>query len=103
MKLQKRDGYVLLAVNGTLMRGLELEVNMLNAGAKFACDAKTEKMYRLWSINDIHPAMIRVSSNDNTSSTIEVEVWEVPVAGLVKILLKEPAGLSVGKVNLESG
>ena len=51
---------VKLAVNGTLMRGLELEKNMINAGAKFLFESRTEKCYRLWSIRDIHPAMLRV-------------------------------------------
>ena len=43
---------VMLAVNGTLMRGLELEPNLLNAGASFVREARTEKAYRLWSIED---------------------------------------------------
>ena len=30
-----REKYILLAVNGTLMRGLELEGNLLEAGAEF--------------------------------------------------------------------
>lgn len=103
MKLQRREGYVLLAVNGTLMRGLAFESDMIDAGATFVSEAKTEKMYRLWSINDAHPAMIKVSRDDSASSTIDVEVWEVPAAGLAEILMKEPTGLSVGKVKLDGG
>lgn len=41
---------VLLAVNGTLMRGLELEKNLLDVGAVFRYEAKTRRCYRLWSI-----------------------------------------------------
>lgn len=55
-----REKYILLAVNGTLMRGLELEGNLLEAGAEFGFEARTEKCYRLWSICDRNPAMIRV-------------------------------------------
>jgi gamma-glutamylcyclotransferase (GGCT)/AIG2-like uncharacterized protein YtfP len=51
---------VLLAVNGTLMRGLELEPNLVNLGATFVREDRTEPAYRLYSINDIHPAMVRV-------------------------------------------
>ena len=68
------DG-VLLAVNGTLMRGLELN-------------------------NDRHPAMLRVKSG---GVAIAVEVWSVPAAGLASILLAEPAGLCIGKVTLADG
>ena len=91
---------VLLAVNGTLMRGLELNGNLLAVGARFVRDARTELAYRLWSINDRHPAMIRVASGGRA---IAVEVWAVPAAGLATILLQEPPGLCVGKVRLEDG
>ena len=94
---------VRLAVNGTLMRGLELEGNLLEVGARFLCEARTENCYRLWSIRDVHPAMIRVSPGTEPSTQVDVEVWEVPAAGLASVLLKEPEGLTVGKVTLEDG
>ena len=52
---------MLLAVNGTLMRGLELNGNLLRAGARFVREARTLPSYRLWSIGDVHPAMLRSS------------------------------------------
>ncbi|MBQ7743308.1 MAG: glutamyl-tRNA amidotransferase [Lachnospiraceae bacterium] len=94
---------IILAVNGTLMRGLELEKNMLDAGASLLCEAKTEKAYRLYSIDDKNPAMIRVPVDSNDANEIDVELWEVPYEGLVSILMKEPEGLSVGKVKLNDG
>ena len=92
---------VLLAVNGTLMRGLKLSPNMTAAGATFVRETTTEPTYRLWSINDDHPAMVRVT--DGTGVEVVVEVWSVPAAGLASILLNEPPGLSVGKVRLADG
>ena len=53
---------VLLAVNGTLMRGLELNPNLLAVGATFVRETATEPAYRLWTINDRHPAMVRVKT-----------------------------------------
>ena len=94
---------VLLAVNGTLMRGLELEQNLLGVGARFLREARTQPCYRLWSIRDVHPAMIRVRPGTEPSTAVEVEVWEVPAAGLASVLLQEPEGLTVGKVELEDG
>ncbi|MBH0182008.1 MAG: glutamyl-tRNA amidotransferase [Nitrospira sp.] len=85
---------VLLAVNGTLMRGLA-------AGATFVRETKTEAAYRLWTIHDEHPAMLRVT--DGTGVTVTVEVWSVPPAGLTGILMNEPPGLCIGKVRLEDG
>lgn len=98
---QPDSGAVLLAVNGTLMRGLKLAPNMAAAGATFARETRTEPVYRLWTINDDHPAMIRVT--DGSGVAVAVEVWSVPAAGLAGILLNEPPGLSIGKVRLEDG
>jgi len=91
---------VLLAVNGTLMRGLELNPNLLAVGATFVRETKSEPAYRLWSINDRHPAMVRVGKG---GVAVSLEVWAVPPAGLASILIKEPAGLSIGKVKLADG
>jgi hypothetical protein len=91
---------VLLAVNGTLMRGLELNGNMLDAGARFVREARTSAQYRLYSIGDVHPAMLRVSAG---GAAIELELWAVPPPALAGILLSEPAGLSIGKIVLSDG
>ena len=91
---------VYLAVNGTLMRGLELNPNLLAVGASFVRETVTEPSYRLWSINDCYPAMQRVADR---GVAIAVEVWAIPANGISQILLKEPAGLCVGKVRLADG
>jgi hypothetical protein len=90
----------LLAVNGTLMRGLELNPNLIAVGATFVREDATEPCYRLWSIDDRHPAMIRTPGE---GAAIAVEVWNVPLAGLAKVLLTEPPGLAIGKVALSDG
>lgn len=89
-----------LAVNGTLMRGLELNPNLLAVGATFVRESRTEPAYRLWSIGDRHPGMVRVRAG---GVSVDVEVWAVPPAGLASILQREPPGLSIGKVKLADG
>lgn len=89
-----------LAVNGTLMRGLALNTNLLSARATFVRETLTAPTYRLWSIDDRHPAMIKVATG---GGAIAVEVWVVPEAGISQILLQEPAGLCIGKVRLADG
>jgi gamma-glutamylcyclotransferase (GGCT)/AIG2-like uncharacterized protein YtfP len=89
-----------LAVNGTLMRGLELNPNMTNAGATFVREAATVPAYRIWSIGDRHPAMIRVATG---GVSVALEVWAVPPEGLAQILMQEPPGLCIGKVKLLDG
>lgn len=97
--------FVEFAVNGTLMRGLELENNMLSVGATFLREALTAKEYRFFSIDDIHPAMIRVPAPgfEGPPVQIAVEIWRVPKAGICELLINEPAGLSIGKVSLSDG
>jgi allophanate hydrolase-like protein len=90
---------VLLAVNGTLMRGLELNPNLLRAGAEFVREDATAACYRIWSIDDRHPAMLRTPEGTN----VAVEIWEVPAEGLAGILISEPPGLAIGKVVLRDG
>jgi hypothetical protein len=88
---------VLLAVNGTLMRGLELNANLISAGATFVRESATAPMYRLWSIGDRHPAMMRSA---NGGAPIALEIWSVPAEGLAAILQSEPPGLCIGKIRL---
>ncbi|MGG6297234.1 allophanate hydrolase-related protein [Leptolyngbya sp. AN02str] len=89
-----------LAVNGTLMRGLELNGNLLAVQATFVRETTTEPTYRLWSIGDRHPAMVRVAQGGRA---IALEVWAVPPEGLAQVLLQEPPGLCIGKVHLADG
>ena len=90
----------LLAVNGTLMRGLELNPNLLAVGASFVREDRTEACYRIWSIGDRHPAMQRTPGQ---GTSVAVELWDVPLAGLATILSQEPPGLAIGKVMLQDG
>jgi hypothetical protein len=90
----------LLAVNGTLMRGLELNGNMLDVGATFVREDQTDACYRIWSIDDRHPAMLRTPGQ---GTRVALELWDVPVEGLALILQNEPPGLAIGKVVLQDG
>jgi len=91
---------MILAVNGTLMRGLALNHHLTQAGGVFVREAATAPLYRLWSIEDNYPAMIRVSSG---GAEIAVELWQISEVGLLTILEDEPPGLLVGRVRLDDG
>jgi hypothetical protein len=91
---------VLLAVNGTLMRGLELNPNLLAVDATFLREDQTKPVYRIFSIGDRHPGMYRVAGG---GVSVAVEIWSVPAGGVATVLLQEPPGLSIGKVQLEDG
>lgn len=89
-----------LAVNGTLMQGMALNKNLLRVGAKFLRAEKTGPFYRLWTINDQYPAMLR---DDQSGGSISVEIWKISDSGVLSILAIEPPGLCIGKVTLASG
>lgn len=91
---------VYLAVNGTLMRGLELNKNLLAVGARFVREATTASIYRLWTIQDRHPAMMRFREGGRA---IALEIWELPATAIATILQQEPPGLCIGFVTLADG
>ena len=95
-----KQNNLVLAVNGTLMRGLELENNLKQAKALFIKESKTEKAYRLFSINDQYPAMIKVASGGNT---VDVELYEISEEGLKEVLSEEPPGLTIKEITLIDG
>ena len=67
------------------MRDLKFNFVLAEVGSRFKSESKTEPSYRLWSIDDKHPAMVRVAIG---GASIDVEVWEVPHDGFAKVLLK---------------
>jgi gamma-glutamylcyclotransferase (GGCT)/AIG2-like uncharacterized protein YtfP len=88
---------VLLAVNGSLMRGFALNRNLVEVEAEFVREANTSDQYRMWSINDRYPAMQRDSVG---GQEIQVEIWKMTPQALVKLVESEPAGLCLGKIEL---
>ena len=72
MAEQSTQATTLLAVNGTLMRGLELNPNLLAVGATYVRDDETDACYRIWSIGDRHPAMIRTPG---AGTRVALELW----------------------------
>lgn len=80
------------------MEGEELHGNL--AGATFCGEHRTADCYRLFSIDDRHPAMIRT---DAGGVSVIGEIYEMPLDILAHVLDTEPDGLGVGVVELEGG
>lgn len=90
---------LILAVNGTLMRGLELENNLKAVNAVFIKESRTEKAYRLFTIEDKYPAMVK----DEEGAAIDVELYEISEEGMQEVLSKEPEGLTIKEITLIDG
>jgi hypothetical protein len=91
---------MLIAVNGTLMQGQPTNHILLEAGAKFAGDAHTAPVYRLWNVGDKHPAMLR---DEHDGASISLELWEIDPGRIMEVFEKEPLGLVIGRVLLDNG
>jgi AGZA family xanthine/uracil permease-like MFS transporter len=87
-----------LFVNGTLMRGEELHVNL--GRAHFVREARTAPRYRMYSIGDVHPGMLPA---DGDGVSLEGELYRLDLEQLEALIAGEPAGLGVGVVELQDG
>jgi gamma-glutamylcyclotransferase (GGCT)/AIG2-like uncharacterized protein YtfP len=89
---------VTLFVNGTLMRGLSLHHNL--AGAEFLGPYRTASIYRLYSIDDIHPGMFEV---ERGGVSVAGEIYRMDDAIWARVEAGEPPDLFRGPVVLADG
>lgn len=92
----------LVAVCGLHMRGFPLEKQMTEHQASFVREAKTAPTYKLIKLNTVpeKPGLIPTTGK---GTSIELELWEMPLSEFGKFTLLIPAPLSMGKVQLEDG
>ncbi|MBV8272470.1 MAG: gamma-glutamylcyclotransferase [Cupriavidus sp.] len=87
-----------LFVNGTLMRGLALHGNL--DGAEFLGEFRTRPLYRIHSINDVHPGMYKV---DQGGVAVTGEMYRMSDEIWARVEAGEPPHLYCGPVELEDG
>ncbi|SRR5713226_4074439 len=80
------------------MRGQPAHENL--EGAEFIEEVRTAPRYRLYSIGDRYPAMIR---DDANGISVAAELYRVPDDAWPGIRDAEPPGLYRGPVELEDG
>lgn len=95
------DKYMELAVCGLHMRGMELEHQLLDLGGRFKACCKTGPHYRMKVVPGKPEKPFLTYCLDGSS--LEVEVWELPVENMGVFLAGVPSPLALGKVRLESG
>ncbi|WP_422002450.1 allophanate hydrolase-related protein [Reyranella sp.] len=87
-----------LFVNGTLMRGLALHRNL--EGAEFIGAVRTAPVYRLYSIDDVHPGMFEVETG---GVSVAGEIYRMSDQVLARVEAGEPPHLYRGPVRLADG
>jgi gamma-glutamylcyclotransferase (GGCT)/AIG2-like uncharacterized protein YtfP len=90
---------MLIAVNGTLMQGQSANHILIEVGARFVRDGRTAPIYRLWTIRDKHPAMVR---DEHGGTSITLELWEISPERIIDVFETEPPGLVLGRVLLDN-
>lgn len=92
----------LVAVCGLHMRGYPLEKQMKACGAMFVREAATAPRYRLLKLDTV-PAKPGLIKRELGGASIELEVWEMPLASFGGFAASIPAPLGIGKVELADG
>lgn len=92
-----------VAVCGAHMSGLPLNHQLVGLGAELVVKTKSAPNYKLYKLRGFEPArpgMIRVESN---GSSIELEVWRVPIENYGKFVTLVPSPLAIGTLELTDG
>ena len=97
------ESFVDVAVCGAHLQGQPLNWQLLERGAKLIACTQTSSQYQLYALPGgppMRPALIRT---DASGTSIEVEVWRLPLANFGSFVAAIPAPLGIGKVELKSG
>jgi allophanate hydrolase len=93
-----------LAVVGAHLRGMPLCHQLTDRGARFVEETRTAARYRLQLIPGTQPQKPGLSRvEDGTGTSIELEVWEYPVAAVGEFLNLIPSPLGLGTIELQDG
>lgn len=94
---------VVVAVCGLHMRGMPLEVQMQQFGAKFIKETKTAAKYKLYKLETTpsKPGLVKVSQE--IGYEIAVELWSMPLHSFGAFTSAIPAPLGIGKIELADG
>lgn len=100
------DDWIEVVVCGAHMKGLPLNHQLTDRGARFLRETKSANCYRLFALPPVgsippRPGLIRTAPGEG--STFAVECWAVPASEFGSFVAAIPAPLGFGKVRLEDG
>jgi allophanate hydrolase len=93
-----------VAVVGAHLSGMPLNSELRALGARFLEAAVTCADYRLFALTEAQPprpGLLRVALGAGTS--IELELWALPIASFGRFVASVPEPLSIGSVTLKDG
>jgi allophanate hydrolase len=95
---------VMIAVVGAHLTGQPLNYQLTDREARFVRAAKTSPSYQLFALPGTSPAkpgLIRIGAEGGVS--IDLEIWDLPVAQFGDFLKEVPSPLTIGMVYLSDG
>ncbi len=97
------QGAVSVAVCGAHMSGFPLNKQLTERGAKLVAQTRSAPIYRFYALRGgppFRPGMVRVVEG---GTSIEVEIWSVPIREYGSFVAGIPSPLGIGTVELENG
>ena len=94
---------VKLAVVGAHLTGMPLNFQLTTRGGVCIQTTKTAEHYQLFALNNTVPQKPGLQMNPEHGCSIDLEVWEIPLANFGKIVAEVPAPLGIGNVQLIDG
>lgn len=91
-----------VAVCGLHMRGLPLERQMREHGARFVREDATAAKYRMVKLPTA-PAKPGLIRTEEGGASLRLEIWEMPLAAFGAFAAAIPAPLGIGKIELADG
>lgn len=93
-----------IVVVGAHLSGMPLNGELLALGGRLLKRCRTAADYRLFALpNTTPPKPGLVRSPGYLGPGIEIEVWDLPVAGFGSFVSRIPAPLGIGKITLDDG
>lgn len=95
---------VRIAVVGAHLSGMPLNGQLIEREARYICATRTAAHYRLYALRDAippKPGLLRTAIGEGSS--IEVEIWEMPMIHYGSFVSLIPAPLGIGTLELMDG
>ena len=94
------EQYVQVAVCGAHLAGMPLNWQLTERGASLVQETRTSDNYAFYALDALRPGLVRNSDSD---TSVEVEVWSLPMAEFGSFVAAISHPLGIGKVELSDG
>lgn len=91
-----------IAVVGAHLTNFPLNVDLLTLGASLSQRTNTSPNYKLYELQGTTPSKPGLA-RDPQGSSIEVEIWTIPLSNVGAFLSTIPSPLGLGSVEMEGG